>query len=290
MPTQCRKKLLCSVLVCLFFILQSLFVAPSFALSDPPLTMGMLPYLSPRTLFKNWEPLRAHLELKMGRPISFATAPNYVTFSKRTIDGVYDVVLSTSHLGRLAQVDAGLVPLARPEKQLHGIFIAMEQGIDNLQALKGKRLATPDPLAIITLLGHDYLADMGLKPGVDFESKAYPSHNAAALAVQKGQADLAVVSVFAYKVMRKKITSNLIVLGRTEEVPSPVIFIANPKLPKTDHKRLQAAIIGFQSSGDIGEEFFKRFGYAGMGIPSDEEMGFLDRFLPATRKILGHKP
>lgn len=274
----------------LLFIFPPLLIAPSFGASAPSLTMGVLPYLSPRTLFKNWEPMRAHLESQMGRPVRFATAPDYATFSKRTIEGDYDVALSTSHLGRLAQVEAGLVPLARPEKRLHGIFITTEGGIDDLSALKGKRLATPDPLAIITLLGHDHLAQMGLKPGVDYESTAYPSHNAAALAVQKGKADLAVVSVFAYKVMRNKTTGNLIALGKTEEIPSPVLFIANPKLPETVQSRLKAAIIGFQSSGDAGEAFFKRFGYAGMGSPGHEEMNFLDRFLPATRKALERLP
>ncbi|OSM00148.1 putative ABC transporter periplasmic protein [Magnetofaba australis IT-1] len=253
------------------------------------LKLGILPYLSPRTLFKRWEPLRAALQERLGRPVQFRTAPDYTTFSQRVAAHEYDVALSTSHLGRLAQVDAGLTPLARPVKPLYGVVIAQDPQIQTLADLSGRSVALPDPLAIVSLMGEELLRQAGLEPGLNPEIIHFPGHRAAALGVRVGQADAAIISRFAFGFLPPADKAHLRVIGQTQEIPSPVLLLAAPQLSEGEQSALQRAILTFCNETAAGKRFMQGFGYASMGVPSAEEMASLDHFLPATRQLLSAK-
>lgn len=78
-----------------------------------PLQLGLLPIISTRMLLRNYLPVQAYLERELRKSVELLTASDFRSFHANTQQGQYDLVVTASHLGRLAQLDAGWLPLVR---------------------------------------------------------------------------------------------------------------------------------------------------------------------------------
>ncbi|CCQ73162.1 Conserved protein of unknown function. Putative periplasmic protein involves in signal transduction [Magnetospira sp. QH-2] len=265
------------------------FLMPSGAVrADQPqsLEIGITPYYSTRVLFEQYEPMRQHLERSLGRPTFFVTATDFKAFALKTRDHGYRFMFDVPHFGRLAEVDDGYRVLAQMKAVLRGTFLAKKDApAKNLADLRGLTVATPDPLAIITMMGAEALIDAGLEPGKTVHLEKRPSHNTAVLSVLNGEADAALVWYKTMASMAPETTERLRVIGNTVDVAAFILFLAAPEVPEAEVKAVQSALFEFARS-DAGQAFAKATGYGHIIPVASDDLTILDRYLDPVRKAL----
>ncbi|MBF0394420.1 MAG: phosphate/phosphite/phosphonate ABC transporter substrate-binding protein [Alphaproteobacteria bacterium] len=267
----------------------SAFASSSRAADIAPVEIAVLPYFSARTLFQQFEPLRSFIETKLGRPTYLQTAPDYQSFVRRTQRGEFGFVLTGSHLARLAQVEAGYQPLAQWKSALRGLFVVRDAcDCATLGDLRGRSVATPDRLAVTTMLGDEALRGAGLNPGVDVTFNPQLSHNAALLSVLRGEDAAALVWSKAMVTVDSETRAGFRELAETAELPIASVFMAGPASPPADVEALRAALLEFAGT-PAGRAFLETSGYEGIIPVMADELGGLDRYLPATRAAMGDR-
>ncbi|NOZ10525.1 MAG: phosphate/phosphite/phosphonate ABC transporter substrate-binding protein [Gammaproteobacteria bacterium] len=209
--------------------------------SDPVYQFGMLPYLSPEALARTWGPLVTHLEKSLNAKIIMRSAPDYKTYIQRTQNLEYDFLLTAPHFAVLAKKESGYHIIARYSKALSGdIVVRKDAPYKDITSLKGAVFATPDRLAVITLLGELALKEQGLVASKNITIKYTPSHNNALISVVEGKADAAVAIGGLYLRMSPKVRNSLRLLARTQQVPHAMLIAS----PKVSDKTLNALIEG----------------------------------------------
>ncbi|MEO1767741.1 phosphate/phosphite/phosphonate ABC transporter substrate-binding protein [Thiobacter aerophilum] len=270
----------------LLFLLASLAPAHAQPTAPAALELGVFPYLSTRALLNTYEPLQRFLENRLGRPVLVVTAPDMRTFVERTLTGAYPLVVTAPHFARLAQVDAGYRPLLRPQRDLAAVFIVPHGGpVRSLADLRGKILATPDSLAIVTQQAINMLREQGLEPGRDVILRQMPSHNSSALAVREGAVDAAVLSNTAFLQLPLEQREGLALLARGRSLPH-VMILARSDLGAAEAARFARLIQEFVEQTAEGRQFIDKLGYLGLRPPTEAELKSLDPYLPELRAAL----
>lgn len=251
-----------------------------------PLEIGIFPYLSTRALLSTYQPLQHYLEQRMQRPVHLVTAPDMQTFVERTQAGAYMFVVTAPHFARLAQLEAGYRPLLRGHRSLSGALLVRKQGgIRGITDLRGKSLATPDNLTIISVLGLELLKRNGLTPGKDVTIQYLPTHNSAVVSLQNGAVDAAVVSMTAFVQMTRDQHAGLSIIAQTSEVP-PVMYLASPRVSAAEAETFAQALRQFIEDTPAGKKFIDGLGYQGLRPPSDLDLRSLDPYLSPLKANL----
>ncbi|MBI5752032.1 MAG: phosphate/phosphite/phosphonate ABC transporter substrate-binding protein [Hydrogenophilales bacterium] len=266
------------------FVFTSL-AAPAVQAADfRPLDMGVFPYLSTRALLDLYQPVRAYLAQEMGRPVNLFTAPNYKAYTDETQRGVYDIVVTPPHFARLAQRGAGYIPLAMYTRELRGmVVVARDSPIQGLPALKGKRIATPNQLALVTIMGRQLLRDSGLDAEGSASIRDVASHNNAVLAVQNGEVEAAIISSTALAQMPAELQNGVRVIAQTVPVPH-VMYLAHPRLGQSI-KHIKAALLKFPETA-AGRAFLHDAGFEGMRPIDEADLKSMDPYLKELKRLL----
>lgn len=260
--------------------------APHAAAQETPLLVGILPTLSPRVLLNNYQPFRVYLEQTLNRPVEIVTAINFATFHKHTIAGDYDIVVTAAHLGRLAQMEAGYLPLATYKSGNRAMLMASKATpLKSIQDLRGHTVATLDRLALIAGQTRIWLEEQGLQERLDYRLLETASHNSAAYSVLSGESTLAIIAPAGWRQMPADIRDGLQIFASLPLVPG-IMWLASPHL-KREVLRLKWAVLSFSPNIPEGKQFFEMTGYQGMREITPQEMKSLDPYLPYLKQHLG---
>ncbi len=263
--------------------------APALAAEPQALEIGVFPAFSTRAILSTYQPLRDYLADRLKRPVVLVTAPDYRTFIARTQRGEYRVVVTAPHFARLAQVEAGYVPLVRVKRELRGIIVVRrDSGIASVADLRGKTVGAPDELAIVAMLGEQLLRAQGLEPGKDVDVHHYTSFNSAMLAVHGGKASAALTAPTALAQMAPEVRDNLREIATTDAVPH-VMYLAHPQVPPQEVRQLRELLMDFEKQQPAGVEFFKQTGFVGLEPPTAEQLRTLDPYVAMLKRRL-HGP
>ena len=251
-----------------------------------PLQFGILPSRSTVTLMRNYAPLKSYLEHTLKREIIVSTAPDFPEFLRRTGANEYDFVLTAPHFAKLAEDQHGFVRLAKVQDPLRGVFlVAKTSPHQKITDLRGKTIAIIDSLTMVTLLGEQQLAGMGLQLGRDINVSNSPSHTSAALAVVHGAADAALISEWALKILPSEDKNGLRVLAYTKPAPN-VMLMANPRMGTNEIIRLRNALLHFNKDRINSGSFSRDTGYSGIGPITGQDMRFLTPFVTLLQQRL----
>ena len=278
------------LLACVACAAEYLFSAAHASPAAKPLIVGIVPNLSPRSMLSAYQPLREQLALFLARPVELFTAPDFKTFYLRSAGGEYDLALMPAHLARLAQIEAGLVPVAQFIPQQTGVaLVAKQSRIRQASDLLGKRIALVDSLALVTLRAEDWLRAQGLVLGGNVPLAAhFTYHNAAVQAVINGNADAAIISSAPFATMPPEMRAAVRIVGTLGEMPTNV-FMANPQLSKGEVAQLQRALLDFGHQSGAGRHFLARYRYQDIVPPSASEMQAMDSYAKRAKQIMtGH--
>lgn len=250
-----------------------------------PLVVGILPTLSPRMLINNYQPFRLYLEQSLKRPVEIVTATDFTSFHKSTMAGDYDLVVTAAHLGRLAQVDAGYIPMAAYQSTNRALLVASKANpLKTIGDIRGQKLATLDRFALIASQARIWLQEQGLHERQDYQLLETSSHNSAGYSVLSGESTLAIISPAGWKQMPADIRDGLQVYATLPMIPS-IMWLASPRLG--DVPRLKSVLLAFTPSLPQGKQFFDVTGYQGMRETLPEEMKSLDLYTVYLKKYLG---
>lgn len=270
-------------------VILIVLLLPTWAWSETkPLRIGLLPTLSPRVLLNNYAPLRQYLEEKLQQPVQMWTATDFRAFHEQTMAGQYDFVVTAAHFARLAQREAGWLPLATYKTANRAILLmSAKRPISSVEEIRGKVIASVDPLALVVTQSVQWLAEKGLRQDRDYRFVDAPSFNTAAYAVQQQEAVLAIISPAAYKQLPESLKSDTRAFRTLPEVPA-LIWMAPPK-GRVAFARLKSALLDFTPETPEGRQFFEATGYAGMRAVSGAQMRSLDGFADQVKKLLNLK-
>ena len=270
--------------VCLLGLL--FFVLPcAQAAERQPLNMGVFPYLSTQALLDLYQPVRLYLAQAMGRPVNLFTAQSFKAYADQTRQGVYDILVTPPHFARLAQRETGYVPLVVYTRKLRGIIVvARNSVIHSVQDLKDKRIATPNCLALVTIMGRQLLHDNGLIPDTGVTILTVASHNNAVLAVQRGDAEAAITENSALAQMPAELRNSVRVIAQTAPMPH-VMYLVHPRLGREQIERLKAALLKFPETL-AGRTFLKDSGFEGIRPINEVDLKSMDPYIKELKRLL----
>jgi phosphonate transport system substrate-binding protein len=254
----------------------------------PLLRIGVVPYLSPRTLLLEYAPFRQYLESELHRKTEILTAPDFPRFLARTDAGDFDIVITAPHFARLAQLEHGFRPLVAIRADFYALILVPKgASAQTLSGLRGKTLHLPHRMSFISLQIEDFLRERGIKPERDLALVHYSTDNNAILAAEQSRDDAAAAQRAVFDSMPKEIADKLRILGSTQSAVS-LIVLAHPRLTEEDVRRIRQTLDQFPFSVE-GLKFFESSHTE--FIPADAAtMRRLDVYLPRLKNLLEKNP
>lgn len=275
------SKCKCSLLACLLALFPLRLAA-----QETPLIIGLLPTLSPRVLLGSYQPFRTYLEKTLRRPVEMVTAKDFSTFHKSTMAGDYDIVVTAAHLARLAEVEAGYLPLATYKSTNRAMLMTSSASpLHSIRDVRGHTVATLDRSALITSQTMVWLKEQGLQEPADYKLLETSSHNSAAYSVLSGESVLAIISPGGWKMMPANMRDGLKLMASLPALPG-MMWLANRRLIR-EVPVLNAALLDFSPDAPEGKQFFDATGFQGMREITPQEMKSLDPYLPYLKQHLG---
>ncbi|MBW8306479.1 MAG: phosphate/phosphite/phosphonate ABC transporter substrate-binding protein [Thiobacillus sp.] len=255
-------------------------IQPAFG-ADKPLSFGVFPHLTARQTIETYRPLAYVVEKRLQRPIVIYTARDFKTFVERTRQGEYDILMTAPHLAWLARQEAGYRPLLKYVRPVRGLLVVKaDSPLDSLGALRGRTIATADPLAVVALALHAELAAHGLRQAIDYQTTDSGSHLNAAMQVINGRADAAMIGLHPYKLMPPELRRQVRVLAETPSLSS-LMYLAHPRRGAAAGQAVRQALREFAAS-PAGQAFMQSGGYGGFAeVDGDELRAFRSYALQA---------
>lgn len=273
--------MLCSCLLCCPLLSQ----AEEKAADRRPLMVGLMPYLTTRTLLANYQPIAEALEKSLHQPVNLQTAPDFDTFVKRVLDGEYDVALLAPHYARLATKEYGYVPLLLHKAPIRGVLASSRsKPLNSFDDLRGQEISVVDRSALIAIAGALTLAENGLKENVDYRFVETVSHSSALHNAISGKARAALVSYSTLVLAAPDLQRDTQVWRDIANIPGQ-FYIAHSRIPVARQQAVKAALLAFEKSPE-GQEFFEKTKHGGFREPTAADNALLDRMLPETRRQL----
>ncbi|HLO62799.1 MAG TPA: phosphate/phosphite/phosphonate ABC transporter substrate-binding protein [Azonexus sp.] len=251
-----------------------------------PLIVGLMPYLTTRTLLATYQPVAEALEKSVQQPITLQTAPDFDTFVKRVVDGEYDIALLAPHYARLATREYGYTPLLLHKAPIRGVLASSRsKPLNSFDDLRGQEISVVDRSALIAIAGALTLAENGLKENVDYRFVETVSHSSALHNAISGKARAALVSYSTLVLAAPDLQRDTQVWRDIANIPGQ-FYIAHSRIPAARQQAVKAALLAFEKSPE-GQQFFEKTRHGGFRVPTPEDNALLDRMLPETRRQLG---
>ncbi|MFN4341835.1 MAG: phosphate/phosphite/phosphonate ABC transporter substrate-binding protein [Azonexus sp.] len=249
------------------------------------LTVGLMPYLSTRTLLANYQPIAVALEKALQQPVQLLTAPDFDTFVKRVMDGEYDIALLAPHYARLVSKDYGYTPLLMHKTPIRGVLVtSRSQPMNSFDDLRGQSIAIVDRSALIVIAAVVTLAENGLKENTDYRFVETVSHSSALHNAVTGRARAALVSYSTLLLAAPELQRDAVVWRDIVNTPGQC-YIAHSRLSPDRQQAVKAALLAFEKSPE-GQQFFEKTKHGGLREPTADDLALIDRLLPETRRQL----
>lgn len=258
---------------------------PLAAIAQPPLQLGIFPYLPTATLLTTYEPLRQHLAARLQRPVDVSTAPSYKEFIQRSLAGEYDLLVMGSGMGRFVEKKAGYVPLVVSRREVRALLLVdAESKLARVADLRNRRVVTLDPFTVSSQLGAQLLRNGGLDPERDVRFILTATSFNAAQAVIHGEAEAAVVQSLLFTQLSAEMRAKLRPLAESSAIAG-ITFYAR-KEAALPPPQLAALLIDFSDKHEAGRRFVQQAQLDGLRLPAANEFRMNDAFLPETRRQL----
>jgi len=251
-----------------------------------PVRIGVLPNVSARIILTQYQPVRQYFERVLGQPVEILTAPDFKTYYQRTVAGDYDIAVIAANLGRLAEQDHKLQPIAIYDPPIPGLLVMSKSNpVRSLEELRGKKLALANPQSLVALRGLSHLKEQGLEVGRDFVTSATANEDSLTQLLASKEAPLAIMSMGEFRALRESVRAEVEIFAEFARVPGFLVMLG-AKVPAALGDKVKAAYASFGDSAE-GKAFFEISGFRAIRLPRAEELGSLDAFVADTRRFMG---
>ena len=250
--------------------------------AEPPLIVGVLPNVSARVIFANYQPVRSYLERELKRSVEIATAPDFRQFSEATMRGDYHMIVTAANLGRVAQVDGKWEPIAIYEPSIPALLVtSADNPSASAEQLRGKTLAVANPQSLVVLRGLQWLREQGLQEGRDFKISRAGNDDSLGTLIRSGEAPMAMMSMGEFRQIGEEVRKSLKIATEMAKVPGFLVMV-NPRLDAAEKQRLQAQMLRLPQDSE-GKKFFSLSGFSNIREVTRTELESLDPFVLQTR-------
>ncbi len=251
------------------------------------LEIGIVPYLPTAQLMGAFNPLADFLERKLKRPVNLSTAPDFHTHLARVLRREYGLIVTGPTPGRLGEKDAGYAPLLVSRRNVQAVIVAPKgSGLLSPAQLRGKRIATWEPMSATAQLGQEMLRQAKIDPQRDAVLSEVKTPYNAAQAAFLGEADAAVVPVQLFPGLPEEMKAKLRIIARSRELPG-VMVLSQSAAGLPPAAELRKLLLEFFEADGAGRALVARLEYEGFRPPSRAELAALDNLLPEMRRHLG---
>lgn len=177
------------------------------------LRVALLPDENASTVIKNNQPLENYLEAKLGLPIELVVTTDYSSMIEAMRHGRLELAYFGPLSYVLARSKSNIEPFAALRQKgsttYQSVVIAnAAAGINRIADARGRNIAFGDKASTSShLIPKSLIAEAGLQPGTDYKEHFVGAHDAVAIAVQNGHAQIGGLSkpIFESLVERKMI-------------------------------------------------------------------------------------
>jgi phosphonate transport system substrate-binding protein len=261
------------------------FASPVHAQTDTPVLIGVVPNMSARVVFAQYQPVRDYFQRTLKQSVEIVTSTDFPSFSRETLKGSYSMVFTPANLGRVAQIDGGWSVLACLEPAIPAVLVGLADNPNsNPNQLSGKVLALANPSSLVALAGLQWLQQRNLEPVRDFKTTAVPNDDSLFAVMRSGEAPLAIMSMGEFMSKPEKMRQSLRIVSEMGKVPG-FLVMTNPRMPAAQRQKIKELLLAFPASEE-GKRFFDMPGRSGLKTIEEAEMTALDAYLEPTRKAL----
>ncbi|MFW5450242.1 MAG: phosphate/phosphite/phosphonate ABC transporter substrate-binding protein [Methylophagaceae bacterium] len=233
-------------------IIVLFFSGVSFADS---LKLGILPYLSTATLLKVHNPVAVQLSSELGVKVNMVSEPSYDQFLEATKNKKFDFVLTGPTMGALAVLQSGYQLLVVPGNKSHAVFVSLKSSpFQDLSNANSARIALLQKQSVMSLLAKKKLTETYSLS--DLNLTYSKTHGNALQAVLKGDADIAVMGLHAWRRYNKADKNLLSVIAVSDNITG-IMILANPDMDKVMVKKAIEALLNLDNT-ELGAAYYKR--------------------------------
>lgn len=178
--------------------------------------------------------------------------------------------------------------MARYSGGARGLVVARDSPIGRLDPLRGRTIAGPDRLALVSLVMVRWMHEHGLEEKRDYTLATSVSFNTAILTVQRGEAAAARTAPAAMRQMPAELRDSVRILGDTGDYTN-LICLANPRLDKHEIAQFKALILRFAADPQLGRAFLSATGFGSIIPATAADMKLLDTYVPETRRLVSFR-
>lgn len=254
---------------------------------NEPLTVGVLPNIAAATLLTQYESVKGYFERRHGTKLNIVLPTNFKAFFEALMRGDFDIAVAAPHFARVAQLDAGLVPLAMYEPRIGAQFIVPIDGsIAGPADVKGKSVAFANPTSLVAMYGQQWLRQNKLEPGKDYEVIPARTDIGVGRLLLSGEAAAAVMSNGEFRALPPEESARLRIVDVFARIPN-FIVLGHPRLGPARLAQLKTQWLNFIADKDDGGAFARATGLSGIVEVDDATLRELDPYVAPTRRAMG---
>lgn len=257
----------------------------SVAWGEMPLRLGIMPFNSPLALLRAHQPLREHLQARLGVPVELQTSPDFPRYVEDVLAGRFDVIILAPHFAMIAYQDVGYRPLVHYRSLLEPLLVVRkESDIQRPGQVKGKTVAAASKLALVTIVGLQRFRQDGVLYPSMVKIDERVTHGAAIAAVALGEVDAALTVETTLRQVPEDVRAKIRSISLGTALPH-LVTMAHPALGNARSEKLAAAFAEFPGT-EGGQKFFRETAYGGYDVFDRDDMKRLLPYAEIARQLL----
>jgi len=247
--------------------------------------IGVVPNISARMISTHYQPMADYFEKSLDRKVAVTTGTNFPNFYQRALANEFQIMVTAPNLARVSQADGNWEAIAVFEPGIPGLLVGMAERQNDLEFLRGKKLAVANPQSLVALAGVNWLSSQGFVNNRDYEIVRIANDDSLGISLKTGEAAFALMSQGEFNAKDTELKKILNPIKTFVTLPGFFIMV-NANMASGEKQKMTSLILGFPKS-EQAKQFFSVTGFTGLQPPTTEQLKFLDSFMEATRQGLG---
>lgn len=246
--------------------------------------LAIAPHTSARVIMEMYQPLRRHLENKLGIPVEVQTATDFTEFGRRALNQDYDLAVTTGHQARLYQTDAGYQPLLTYQAEFKAVVLVDRNGPVKTPAdLKGGVIIGLSPSSLVTLWGQHWLKQQKV---TEINLRYVSAADSVSRQLLAGEGKAAFTSLANYQKLPADLRDQLRILAESDALAGRIYMLNKRWAGKAS--AVEQALWAFANSPE-GQAYFSQNKLEGYRKLRPRELDAMEPFATETRQVLTGK-
>lgn len=236
---------------------------------DRELKLGIVPYINSSKLIAQHAPLADYLAEGLKENVVLLDSENYKLFQESIQQGLYDILITPIHWGRLAETGGVYQRVAKTKQSIFAtLVVRKESSIYNGEQLRDLYLALPPTHDIVHYLALQTLRDYHLEQGHNLHVEIVDSYSKALEQVLQGKVEAAAIAEQNIEKYLDNPQGKFRIIAASMPMPYFVVM-AHSRLGYENINNIRKLLLNFQQT-EVGKAYFRHTGLQGF-LPLDDD-------------------